>query len=323
MIISLNTANRHRPTATAGSASRSVAAATATRSQSTVGESDISLDHVSRACDMGHVSAGPDGRQPRGATWRIRRDRRAVRLGQDDDDEHPGLSRSTHRRTLSAGRHGGGRDGRRQARPGPQPHRSGSSSSRFNLLPRTIRARRWLRDAAPVPGRIAAPTRRAGEARARAARLGGRLDQRPRSCRARRRSAVAVARALVAGACAHPRPMSRPATSTATPARTSIALLSTAHAAGPARSFSSPTTRISPHRDPPDPPAQQAGRRNRPACTSSSVWPLSRLRTSRLRAALTMLGVIFGVVSVVALVVVGRDHVEHHHRLAGLGAPTS
>ena len=47
---------------------------------------------------------------------------------------------------------------------------------------------------------------------------------------------------------------------------------------------------------------------------------LSRLRTSRLRAALTMLGVIIGVASVVALV--GRrpgDDLEHHDRLAGLG----
>ncbi len=42
----------------------------------------------------------------------------------------------------------------------------------------------------------------------------------------------------------------------------------------------------------------------------------SRLRTSRLRAALTMLGVIIGVASVVALVGVGPGHDHEHHQPA-------
>ena len=47
---------------------------------------------------------------------------------------------------------------------------------------------------------------------------------------------------------------------------------------------------------------------------------LSRLRTSRLRAALTMLGVIIGVASVVALVGVGQGTTSNiTNRLAGLG----
>src|SRR5258705_10965858 len=47
---------------------------------------------------------------------------------------------------------------------------------------------------------------------------------------------------------------------------------------------------------------------------------LSRLRTSRLRAALTMLGVISGVASVVALVGVGQGTTSNiTTRLAGLG----
>src|SRR6266508_4756494 len=47
---------------------------------------------------------------------------------------------------------------------------------------------------------------------------------------------------------------------------------------------------------------------------------LSRLRTSRLRAALTMLGVIIGVASVVALVGVGQGTTANiTSRLAGLG----
>src|SRR5437870_871251 len=47
---------------------------------------------------------------------------------------------------------------------------------------------------------------------------------------------------------------------------------------------------------------------------------LSRLRTSRLRAALTMLGVIIGVASVVALVGVGQGTTANiTNRLAGLG----
>ena len=47
---------------------------------------------------------------------------------------------------------------------------------------------------------------------------------------------------------------------------------------------------------------------------------LSRLRTSRLRAALTMLGVIIGVASVVALVGVGQGTTSNiTSRLAGLG----
>ena len=46
----------------------------------------------------------------------------------------------------------------------------------------------------------------------------------------------------------------------------------------------------------------------------------SRLRTSRLRAALTMLGVIIGVASVVALVGVGQGTTANiTSRLAGLG----
>lgn len=47
---------------------------------------------------------------------------------------------------------------------------------------------------------------------------------------------------------------------------------------------------------------------------------LSRLRTSRLRAALTMLGVVIGVASVVALVGVGQGTTSNiTARLAGLG----
>ena len=47
---------------------------------------------------------------------------------------------------------------------------------------------------------------------------------------------------------------------------------------------------------------------------------LSRLRTSRLRAALTMLGVVIGVASVVALVGVGQGTTSNiTSRLAGLG----
>ena len=111
VVTGVNTARpaRRRPAtaSVAGSVagSRSVAAATAAGSGTDRGR----VDHLARPRQPHlrhgpHAGAGPDGRQPRGPTRGIRRDRRAVRLGQDDDDEHPGLSRSTDRRTLSAGR---------------------------------------------------------------------------------------------------------------------------------------------------------------------------------------------------------------------------
>ena len=68
-------------------------------------------------------------------------------------------------------------------------------------------------------------------------------------------------------------------------------------------------------RDPPDPSPR------RRQVVGMSVLELlrlalSRLRTSRLRAALTMLGVIIGVASVVALVGVGQGTTSQHHEPA-------
>ena len=71
--------------------------------------------------------------------------------------------------------------------------------------------------------------------------------------------------------------------------------------------------------EPPDPPARRAGRRHERSRELLRL-ALSRLRTSRLRAALTMLGVIIGVASVVALVGVGQGTTSNiTDRLAGLG----
>ena len=67
--------------------------------------------------------------------------------------------------------------------------------------------------------------------------------------------------------------------------------------------------------DPPDPLARWADRRM--SVLELLRLAMSRLRTSRLRAALTMLGVIIGVARVVALVGVGAGHDVEHHRPAG------
>src|SRR5206468_8222176 len=72
------------------------------------------------------------------------------------------------------------------------------------------------------------------------------------------------------------------------------------------------------HGKPPGPPAQRAGRRM--SLFELLRLSLSRLRTSRLRAALTMLGVIIGVASVVALVGVGQGTTSNiTSRLSALG----
>src|SRR6185503_1637856 len=69
---------------------------------------------------------------------------------------------------------------------------------------------------------------------------------------------------------------------------------------------------------PPDPPARRPDRRV--SAFELLRLALSRLRTSRLRAALTMLGVIIGVASVVALVGVGQGTTSSiTTRLAALG----
>ena len=97
-----------------------------------------------------------------------------------------------------------------------------------------------------------------------------------------------------------------------------MALLHELHAAGRTIVLITHDAEVARGRLAPGPPARRADRRM--SLRELLRLSFSRLRTSRLRAALTMLGVIIGVASVVALVGVGQGTTSNiTNRLAGLG----
>ena len=158
-----------RPAASAAAASRSRAAAAVPRRRpaaSTVEPADerapiISLDGVSRIYDMGRDGgARPGRREPRGRARRVRRDRRAVRLGQEHDDEHPRLPRPPDGGAYRlAGTPVADLDDDGLARL--RSRTIGFVFQSYNLLPRTTRARQ-RRHAAALPGRRRGASARPG-----------------------------------------------------------------------------------------------------------------------------------------------------------------
>ena len=198
---------------------------------------------------------------------------------------------------------------------------SASSSSRTTCC----RGRRALDNVATpllYQGVVASRASGPGQGGARAA--GARRPARPRADRAVRRPAAAGRHRPGAGHRTGPDPRRRADRQPRQPRRRRGARASSASSTARAgRSCSSPTTPRSPTAaDAPDPPARRPGRRRGRGMSLLELLrlALSRLRTSRLRAALTMLGVIIGVASVVALVGVGQGTTANiTTRLAGLG----
>ena len=160
-------------------------------------EAIISLDHVSRTYDMGRleVPALADVSLEVHAR-RVRRDRRPVRLGQDHDDEHPGLPRPPDRAATT------GWPGRPVADlddDGLAKLRSRSIGfvfQSYNLLPRTTALDNV---ATPLLYQGVSRSERAARAKAALERLGmgDRLDHEPTELSGGQQQRVAVARALV------------------------------------------------------------------------------------------------------------------------------
>ena len=166
----------------------------------------IAFDHVSRVYDMGHVQVPALADVSLAVVpGRIRRDRRAVRLRQDHDDEHHRLPRPPDRR-------------RPTGSPGPRSPTSTTTASRDSAAARSAsssspttscRGRRALENVATpllYQGVSRRSERAAGDApRSSGSGLGDRIHHEPTELSGGQQQRVAMARALRDRARADPR----------------------------------------------------------------------------------------------------------------------
>ena len=245
-----------------------------------------------------------------------------VGLGEVHAPEHPGLPRPAQPRRVPPGRRARGRPRRRGAVPRCATARIGFVFQSFHLIPQLTVARE-RRDAAPLRRRAAGASGASGRCAA-SERVGLAAPRRPPARRAvGRRGAARGDRARAgqrAARCSWP--TSRPATSTAPPARRSRRLLDELHREGR-------TLVVVTHNEAPGraraaggAPARRAawsagGRRRDAARASCSAWACAACSLHKLRSTLSILGVVFGVAAVMAMSVGGRG------RAAGGGEPRS